>query len=287
MLQSLQHRRVGYINTFRNGRIFIGPDWHLLLTSFVLIFVGSLLFICYTNTITAARVFVSLFSVLSLVFLLLTGLRNPGIAPRDAPPPPEASPREHRFVEYSYRKADGSAAVHKAEQKWCYCCNAYRPPRGIHCRFCDVCVTRRDHHCPWTGICVGGCNYRSYFLLVWSCFGLNLTAFIGGVRSFAARMHAAPSQRFRTALVSTYGIEFVLILFTVFWGLMVGMLAVYHSYLVSQNLTSGDGQRHMPENVFHQGGLFANAKATLCFQADETITNNRLDAAEEIVVTTL
>ncbi|EPY23960.1 hypothetical protein STCU_07381 [Strigomonas culicis] len=100
-------------------------------------------------------------------------------------------------------------------------------------------------------------------------------------------MHAAPSQRFRTALVSTYGIEFVLILFTVFWGLMVGMLAVYHSYLVSQNLTSGDGQRHMPENVFHQGGLFANAKATLCFQADETITNNRLDAAEEIVVTTL
>lgn len=31
------------------------------------------------------------------------------------------------------------------------CC---KPPRAIHCRYCGVCVTKRDHHCIWIDNCV-------------------------------------------------------------------------------------------------------------------------------------
>ena len=39
------------------------------------------------------------------------------------------------------------------------------PPRGHHCPICDICVIKRDHHCIFTGNCVGFFNHR-YFIVM-------------------------------------------------------------------------------------------------------------------------
>ncbi|CDQ80157.1 unnamed protein product [Oncorhynchus mykiss] len=34
-------------------------------------------------------------------------------------------------------------------RNWCSVCRVLRPPRAGHCRICDICVLRLDHHCVW------------------------------------------------------------------------------------------------------------------------------------------
>ena len=66
---------------------------------------------------------------------------------------------------------------------YCITCHASKPLRSKHCRQCDRCVARFDHHCPWTFNCVGAYNHFYFFMfaaslvagayafnhLVWSC----------------------------------------------------------------------------------------------------------------------
>ncbi|KAL5478760.1 AKR1 [Sanghuangporus weigelae] len=51
-------------------------------------------------------------------------------------------------------------------QTFCIQCMARKPLRSKHCRICDKCVARHDHHCPWVWNCVGVNNHRQFILFV-------------------------------------------------------------------------------------------------------------------------
>ena len=36
----------------------------------------------------------------------------------------------------------------------------------VHCEDCDVCVEEYDHHCPWTGKCIGKGNIWAFYMFV-------------------------------------------------------------------------------------------------------------------------
>merc|ERR1719218_289203 len=56
--------------------------------------------------------------------------------------------------------------------RWCQTCRIVRPPRASHCRDCDHCVMRFDHHCPFVNNCIGQRNYAFFTGFVTSALAL-------------------------------------------------------------------------------------------------------------------
>ncbi|RNC30206.1 putative Zinc finger DHHC domain containing transmembrane protein, partial [Trypanosoma cruzi] len=48
----------------------------------------------------------------------------------------------------------------------CSTCHVPRPSRSKHCRLCDYCVRRYDHHCPWINNDVAEGTHRWFLLFI-------------------------------------------------------------------------------------------------------------------------
>lgn len=66
----------------------------------------------------------------------------------------------------SERAADLVEKKHTGERRHCKWCLKYKPDRCHHCRICNLCILRMDHHCPWVYNCIGFRNHKFFFLLL-------------------------------------------------------------------------------------------------------------------------
>ena len=81
-----------------------------------------------------------------------------------------------------YLMDPGLVPAHKRAEtrEWTYCdyCESFRPPACVHCAACGTCISGYDHHCPWTGKCVGNGNRSTFKALTASVTWLALLMFV-------------------------------------------------------------------------------------------------------------
>ena len=48
----------------------------------------------------------------------------------------------------------------------CLKCRIVKPDRCSHCKSCQKCILKRDHHCPWLNKCIGFSNQKYYICML-------------------------------------------------------------------------------------------------------------------------
>lgn len=125
------------------------------------------------------------------------------------------------------KKLDGTG-------RWCRKCIKVKPDRCHHCRVCQRCVLKMDHHCPWINNCVGYYNYKFFFLFITYAllilFWVSATSFVNFLRSVA-------SPDVLDLGSDSFMIVFCWLYCTLF-GVALGGFCTFHTYLLVQNFTT-------------------------------------------------
>ncbi|XP_054455111.1 palmitoyltransferase ZDHHC4 isoform X2 [Anoplopoma fimbria] len=139
----------------------------------------------------------------------------------------------------------------------CETCQLIKPARSKHCRVCNRCVQRFDHHCVWVNNCIGAQNTRYFLLYLFSvCAMAGDIAVLTGDMLFHAVLR---SGLLRASYIDEFGqqqsagplfvvqhlfLTFPRIVFMLGFLLFVFFLlagyALFHSYLSLVNQTSNE-----------------------------------------------
>ena len=112
---------------------FVGPDWCCMLCTYTLVLVPTVAFIIFIGEHHwAARYGAVLTGSATLVAFSSAACSDPGVVYREA------------------GQEETGGDVHS-----CRRCDVVRPHEARHCYECQVCIDDLDHHCPWTGKCIG------------------------------------------------------------------------------------------------------------------------------------
>eukprot|EP01130_Rhizamoeba_saxonica_P006583 TRINITY_DN261_c0_g3_i1.p1 TRINITY_DN261_c0_g3~~TRINITY_DN261_c0_g3_i1.p1 ORF type:complete len:321 (+),score=35.63 TRINITY_DN261_c0_g3_i1:94-1056(+) len=157
--------------------------------------------------------------------------------------------------------------------RWCPYCKNFKPPRSHHCRDCDACVLKMDHHCPWINNCVGFRNHK-YFVLFLFYASVCLTYFLilcCGRFYYAVRM----SGRNRGKLLISPGDVLMIIshlVLTLPVTLGIISLLFYQLSCMKENLTSIETYI---KKQYKRGAKKAGLKKWIWFYDHGAINNYR------------
>lgn len=131
----------------------------------------------------------------------------------------------------------------------CACCEVFVPPRAWHCHACNTCILRRDHHCAFTGCCIGEENQSNFLgLLFYLGVGTSLSSVFALIYSVYFEGVSVLWHFFRCfAMVYTIFFDFQVI--TILASVnTVGQIAAwgvfgYYVFISMKGQTSADAHR--------------------------------------------
>lgn len=217
---------------FLDGRLMMGANPWCAMGTFVALVIPCSVWMAHLwSWLSAAELVLSVtMAVICMVSFLSAAFTDPGIIPR-------CRPGEAAELPIQPLDIDGKPV------KFCETCRIYRPRRAKHCKFCDNCVDKFDHHCPWVGTCVGRRNYRYFFVFV--SFTTLLSSFltIESVIFLIEKGAEASSTFWWDEIVDSVSAN-LLVFFLAIYGFFVFMsvagLALYHLNLVRKAETTNE-----------------------------------------------
>eukprot|EP00917_Polyrhabdina_sp_WS-2016_P005681 GHVP01012728.1.p1 GENE.GHVP01012728.1~~GHVP01012728.1.p1 ORF type:complete len:384 (+),score=42.57 GHVP01012728.1:105-1256(+) len=222
---------------FQRNNGFEYPLNILQILSWVIAGLLVLLFYGFIVPSLSLPVAISLGIIAGLVSIIVfwTAYRCTKINPRDkASYLPVESPAEYQ------RKTEAGASMNV-----CDLCGPIHD-RSKHCRVCNKCVRRFDHHCKWLNNCIGLENYRHFLVLILSvivltviCFAGVLTAVIEQVVNEVVEVRWMDRFGFWSKGLF-YSVCILVTLATIPIWILDGQLVGLHAYLVRRNLTTYD-----------------------------------------------
>jgi len=145
--------------------------------------------------------------------------------------------------------------------RYCWTCKIARPERSKHCSDCNACCQKFDHHCPWTGTCIGLRNYTYFVRFVSSLFALIFWILAWTISNLVGLLGTGANSPGILFLGAFLGICII----------CVGGLGCYHFHLISQDRTTAESRRGVyrregfePEETENRRGCLGNC-AELCF----------------------
>nr|PIM03534.1 DHHC zinc finger domain-containing protein [Toxoplasma gondii COUG] len=187
--------------------------------------------------------------VACLATFLVCSLKNPGII-------------NHTNVDDHVRLYPYDACIYFSDTE-CSTCRFPKPARSKHCRLCNVCVARFDHHCVWIGNCVGARNHGVFIIFLITHF---LTCAYGSVASLSLLLGIIDAQKLLSAtyidpstgrrsaatwsiifqyMAGRFGsLIFLAVLFIVFFFLLLGFTAFHLYTAVWRNSTTNESFKY-------------------------------------------
>jgi len=256
----------------RVGPIVLGADWPLCLcnAAFCILTPGGLQLALVEAPHPALTVLIGVSLAVTLYFLARCSFMDPGVlVAAETELVPSAVHPDPLMVETVVTFACDQERRHTvmAGHAWCTTCLLRRTPRAHHCGRCGRCVSRWDHHCPWTGTCIGQRNYRYFYYFLSSVVVTCLL--IMATNSWALHLARTDSSidGFFNGAAKSYYISFIILVYSLLILCLVGGMWIAHTYQVWTFETTYEGIKRIYRphgNPYSSGSGWVNAYEMLC-----------------------
>jgi len=154
------YKKIGNTYTFfgdiyGDPKLIIGPHWPLYLFVTSLFTAGT--YLIYSNFGKYLNFYLKVIGIIIYFIFLISYTYTVTINP-------------------GFPKHDIDSITGEPRKKFYYCnvCKIWAnlEKKTQHCPECNICIEGNDHHCPWTGKCIGKRNHTSFIIFVCSVFVL-------------------------------------------------------------------------------------------------------------------
>ena len=215
----------GYNKLFCKRKIYAGSQYYYSFGTILYILVYGISFIIFVileqeslSRKVVSLILYSIYLIIVIFFCLICAFTDPGVIPINSL---SANELKNANCCSNNRVCYINGIRHRI--RFCYTCQIIRPIGSSHCKTCNICVEKFDHHCPWVGNCIGKNNYRYFFIFL---ILLNTFFIITLISSLCFII-------FHKKYISIY-----IVILSVLTMLFITTLLIYHIKFTCRNMTT-------------------------------------------------